>query len=232
MKNAPNSTPSLSKNEPLPGSFYLVFQLLLLPGLLTAINALLPRPLSSGELNFTFYLLNFLAVLWIFQDFLGRSAAVLRRRFFPVLQAVILGTVFYFACAWGLELFFARFAPGFHNANDASIAAMGRESRYLMTIGTVLLVPLAEECFYRGLVFRNIYSTSPVLAYIVSILVFAAIHILGFVSSYTPVHLLLAFLQYVPAGVCLAWSYQKAGTIFAPVAVHAIVNAVGIYRLR
>ena len=39
-------------------------------------------------------------------------------------------------------------------------------------------------------------------------------------------------LQYLPAGLCLAWSCIRGQTIFAPIVIHALVNAVGIYRLR
>ena len=38
----------------------------------------------------------------------------------------------------------------------------------------------------------------------------------------------MAFLQYLPAGLCLAWAYTKADTIFAPILIHAIINAVSI----
>jgi hypothetical protein len=54
------------------------------------------------------------------------------------------------------------------------------------------------------------------VAYALSILLFSAIHILGYIGRYSPLELTMAVLQYLPAGLCLAWSYTKAGTIFAP----------------
>ena len=44
--------------------------------------------------------------------------------------------------------------------------------------------------------------------------------------------MLMALLQYLPAGLCLAWSYAKSDTIFAPILIHALVNAWGIYEMR
>ena len=126
----------------------------------------------------------------------------------------------------------ALLAPDFSNANDAAISAMLGSSRFLMTVGTVVLVPLAEECLFRGLIFRTLYSSSRWAAYIVSILVFAAVHIAGFITQYSPLELLLSFLQYLPAGLCLAWAYTKADTIFAPILMHTIINAVAIIALR
>ena len=66
----------------------------------------------------------------------------------------------------------------------------------------------------------------------VSICVFSLIHIVGFIGRYSPLELVLSFLQYVPAGLCLAWSYQRSGTVFAPILIHAMVNAYGICNLR
>jgi len=118
--------------------------------------------------------------------------------------------------------------PGFANRNNDAVLAMFRESRYLMFIGTVVLVPPFEECLFRGLIFRSLYGKQHWLAYTVSILAFAAVHILGYLGMYSPLEILVAIAQYVPAGLCLAWSYAKAGNIFAPILIHATVNYITI----
>ena len=64
-RSCPNS------QETVCGFCYLAFQLLLLPTLLTMLNAQLSAPLREAELNFVFYLINFIAVLLIFHDFLA-----------------------------------------------------------------------------------------------------------------------------------------------------------------
>ena len=130
-----------------------------------------------------------------------------------------------------MEQIISWLAPGFSNANDASITTLLRGNSFLMTLGTVVLVPPVEECMYRGLIFRKLYGFNKWAAYAISIAAFALVHILGFLGSYSPLELCLAVLQYLPAGVCLAWAYVRGGTIFAPIFIHAIVNAVGIYRL-
>ena len=55
---------------------------------------------------------------------------------------------------------------------------------------------------------------------------------LGYIGTESVRTLVLCFLQYLPAGLCLAWTYTKADNIFAPIVVHAIVNAVAIGALR
>ena len=82
------------------------------------------------------------------------------------------------------------------------------------------------------LIFRNLYGKSHWAAYLVSMLAFALIHILGYAGQYTPLEIFLAVLQYLPAGLCLAWSYTKADTIFAPIAIHATVNFITLTSWR
>ena len=231
MKNK-TLTVSTTKHETIFGWLYLAFQLVALPGLLSWANEQMGHNLSEAELNFTFFVINFIAVLLIFNKYLSRSFTQALQHPSYFIQAVILGFVAYYACTWCVNKLFAWIAPGYTNANDASIAALSRGNFFLMAIGTVILVPPVEECFYRGLIFRNLYSVSRVGAYLVSMAIFSCIHIVGYIGSYSPWQLILCFLQYLPAGLCLAWSYTKSDTIFAPIVIHALVNAWAIGLLR
>ena len=229
MKNK-TLTVSTTKQETIFGWMYLAFQLIALPGILSWANETMK--LSEAERNFCFFVINFIAVLLIFNKYLSRSFTQVLQHPSYFIQAVILGFVAYYACSWGINKLFSWIAPGYTNANDASIAALSKGNFFLMAIGTVVLVPPVEECFYRGLIFRNLYGVSRLAAYLVSMAVFAFIHIIGYIQSYTPWQLILAFLQYLPAGLCLAWSYAKSDTIFSPIVIHALVNAWSIGLLR
>lgn len=219
-----------SHPETVWGFSYMAFQILLLPELLHAMNPWLK--LSTAELNFVFFFLNFLAISCIFHRFLGRSFEQVWRHPAYFCQAVILGLAAYYACFYAVNWAISLLAPEYANLNDASIASMAQGRSFLMLLGTVVLAPPVEECLYRGLIFRNLYGKSRWAAYTVSILAFALIHVLGYLGQYSPLHLSMAVLQYLPAGLCLAWAYAKADTIFAPIFIHAIVNAVSLYNLR
>ena len=93
-------------------------------------------------------------------------------------------------------------------------------------------MPVAEECLFRGIVFRGIYDRSHILAWIVSAGLFALVHVIGYFGSAAPLTLLLCFLQYIPAGICLAASYRLSGSILSPILIHAAVNFVGMMILR
>ncbi|HIT33747.1 MAG TPA: CPBP family intramembrane metalloprotease [Candidatus Faecousia intestinigallinarum] len=215
---------SLTRRELLAGWCYLGLELFVLPYLLPLANALLPSPLSLGKLNFLFFSLNFLVLAVVFRRFLQASWRYARQHGKALLSAAALGFAVYLAAAGLVALALARVAPEFSNANDVSIAAMAREDALLMGIGTVLLVPMAEEILYRAVLFGSLYARNPMGAYVVSCLVFCAIHVLGYVGAYPAGMLLLSCLQYLPAGLCLAWVYVRSGSIFAPAIIHMLVN--------
>ena len=223
---------SMSRTEKILGWLYMAFSLIALPGLLAWLNAQLADPMNEGTLSFVFYLTNFLFILGIFRRFLRDSLVAAWRDIWNFIQAVVLGYVAYWAASEAMELVMSHLLPGFSNINDAAITAMAKSNYTLMLIGVVFLVPLAEEMLYRGLIFRNLWQSSKVAAYLLSMAAFSAIHVLGYIGSEDITTLVLCFLQYLPAGLCLAWTYTKADNIFAPTLVHAIVNAMAIGALR
>ena len=228
MKKTRSFSGNLTNQETIGGFSYMIFEFLFLSQILAWINAQLSHPLNAAELNFTFYLVNFIAILLIFHDFLGRALKQATQHPAILCQAVILGLAAYYACALATNWAVRQLVPSFSNYNAQAITDMVGGNYFLMAIGTVVLVPPVEECLFRGLIFRNLYGKNRWAAYIVSIAAFAAIHILGYIGRYAPLELLMAFLQYLPAGLCLAWAYTKADTIFAPILIHAAVNAVSI----
>ena len=232
MKKSYNIGTYLSSRETISGFCYFAFQLLFLPAVLQWINGQMADPLNEAELNFVYYLVNFLSVLLIFHDFLGRSGRQVLQHPIYVGEALILGFVAYYACRQAVTWLIGLLVPSFTNYNDSAIAAMNQGNSFLVLIGTVVLVPPFEECIYRGLIFRNLYGKNHALAYILSMVVFAVIHILGYAGQYTPLELVMATLQYLPAGLCLAWTYIKAGTIFAPIVLHAAINYITLTGMR
>ena len=232
MKKSKTLYISMSRTEKILGWLYMAFSMLALPALLSWVNKQLADPIPESTLNFVFYLTNFLFIVSIFHRFLRASIVAAWRDFWNFIQAVVLGYVAYWVASEVMEFVMGYLMPGFSNVNDAAISELARTNYVLMLIGVVFLVPLSEEMLYRGLIFRGLWQDSNVAAYLVSMAAFAAIHVLGYIGSEDITRLLLCFIQYLPAGLCLAWTYTKADNIFAPVIVHAIVNAVAIGALR
>ena len=207
---------------------WLIISYLLLPTALQYGNALLPTSLSDSKLNFIYYCINFIVVFWIFRQFLKDSFREALRRPFAVLWYAALG---YLGCQALSEILMTlvyMILPIFSNVNDQSIGSMLQSDFRLMAIGTVFLVPVAEEALYRGVLFRGFYEKSPIVAYLASMVLFAAIHVVGYIGYFQPLHLLLCFVQYLPAGFCLCWCYRQTGTIITPMLMHTIVNAMSV----
>ena len=221
-----------NRTETILGSIYLIFDVFVLPLLLGLVNSLLPEPLGSARINFLYFLINFAVILPLFRKFLLQSLKDTRKVLFYALRFALLGYVGYRVLSDLLLSLIVRIYPPFFNFNDLNVALTLREDFALMAVGTVLLVPIAEETLFRGLIFRGLFDRSPLAAYLVSMVAFAAIHVVGYIGQYEPWMLLLCLVQYLPAGFCLAWAYRKSGNILAPILIHAAVNTIGILSLR
>lgn len=222
----------LTPNETVFGFIYFLLQLLAVPGILVAVSFLLPYPVSEAILNALFFAINFVVVLVLFRKFLTANFQIVRGYPWHVLRISAIGFVGYMVLNAVFSLITTLLVPDFANINDAAIMEMVQDHYGLMTVSTVLLVPVAEECFYRGLIFRNLYNRNPFLAYGVSMAVFALAHVAAYVTMVDFQTIVLCFLQYLPAGFALAWSYRRSGTIFAPVLIHMAVNQTGMLFMR
>ncbi len=231
-KKAKRLSIHLTDREQIRAIIYMLFSFFMLPWLLSELNGFLPAPMGNVWLNFLYYAINFLAIGWIFGSFFKRSLIYAGQNMGDFLIAVLIGSACYWLSSWGITRLLEIFFPAYVNLNDGSISAMAGSNFTLVFIGTVILVPLAEEALHRGLIFGCLYPKNHVAAYALSVCIFAAVHILGYVGTYSTLHLALAFLQYVPAGLCLAWVYRKSGSIFAPILLHTVNNAVGMFAQR
>ena len=106
---------------------------------------------------------------------------------------------------------------------------MSQDQFALVAVGTVILVPPAEELLFRGVLFNRIYQKHPILAWVVSVVSFSLVHLLSYIGQYSPLTFALAFLQYLPAGIAICYAYIRSGTIFAPILFHTLVNAYAMY---
>ena len=224
------SSPCPSARESIWGACYLLFQMLALPSFLYWANGQADISLSDTELNFLFYIINFVAVLLIFHNFLARSLSQLLHHPIDGLQAAILGFVAYYVCFHAMEWIIGLLRPGYTNYNDDSIAALSRGNFFLMAIGTVVLVPITEECLYRGLIFRNLYRSSQVAAYLLSMAAFAALHVLGYIGTDSAMNIFLSFIQYFPVSFALIWAMEFGGSIWASIAESVDLPDAAIIR--
>jgi hypothetical protein len=101
---------------------------------------------------------------------------------------------------------------------QAAEQALGLVEPWVAVLAIVVLAPIAEELFFRGVVF-NAYlrERGPRLAYIGSAALFAVIHLS--IVALLPIFLL---------GLALAWVYDRTGSLLAPIVMHAVVNGISV----
>lgn len=221
-----------TRRENLFGYGYLLICLFVLPGLIVTVGDLLAIPLSDSLVNIIYFFVNFICVTAIFHRFLHRSLKAALANPWRCLRYALFGTVLYFAGMMLVSFVILKLKPDFSNVNDSFVAHMAQEHTLLISLCTIFLVPVVEETLHRGLVFQQLQRKNRLLAYCVSAAVFAGIHIMGYVGRFDWLTLLLCFVQYLPAGIALAWAYEKSDTVFAPILMHITINQIGMSALR
>ena len=112
--------------------------------------------------------------------------------------------------------------PGlFKGTNQIAIAETGsllQTFLYItvLAIAVVIVAPIAEEVFFRGLIYRAIGGMySPLWGMIISGLLFGLFHFnLGVLVPFSLI------------GILLAWGFQSSGSLFVPMMVHFVINSI------
>ena len=227
MKQLP-VTPT--KKESICAIVYMLLEFLVLPTVISLLNSMLPNPLNAARLNLAFFALNYVVVGLILRKFIGKS--LIESQPGLLLGSAALGMLAYWAMNLAVGSVILLINPEFANVNDAAITDMAQSDLLFSILGTVVLVPPCEELLFRGVVFGGLYNRRPVMAYVLSTVCFAAIHVIGYIGLFSWDILALCFLQYLPAGICLAWSYTRSGSILTPILIHTLVNAIGVAIMR
>lgn len=220
---------SLNRTEFQRGLGLLLFVQLILPELLILLASVFHIGLTTAEFNFLYFVINYISCVILFRKFLWAELEVALSKSFRIILSVAYCYAIYYVLSTALSYLIYWIAPGFVNLNDSNIGSMSQNQFALIAVGTVILVPTAEELLFRGVLFNGLYQKYPVWAWIVSILGFSLVHIIGYIGQYSPLTFFLAFLQYIPAGVALCFGYVHSGTIFAPILFHTFINVLAMH---
>ena len=219
-------TPNLTKTDWVQGMVIAACSLLLLPQLL---SFLLAGRINDAQLNLLTYFASAGLIVFFWSHFLRQN---LRIALYLPLRTIYISCLGYLgntAITTLINTIMVMVFQDFTNLNDATVTAMLLEDTRLIVVTVVILAPIVEECFYRGLLFRGIYDRNPAIAWVCSVGLFAASHVVGYLGIYTPLELLLSFVQYLTPGIILCITYQRTGTIMGPMLTHALINAMAIY---
>lgn len=213
----------------------LIYWVLMVTGLAYWPPRLLARALyqttETGKgflaLNLLIYLMHVLVLSVLLRRFWREQASRFRKRGVRILTDLGLTFALYYGATLVLNLLLGMLLPllpDYNNENQAAVNALFEMSTGWSLLLACILAPLAEEAVYRGLLFRTLHPRSRILAYAVSMLLFAGAHVWSHALNQSLAVTAVNLLIYLVPGFCLAWIYERSGSIFASVLLHSIIN--------
>lgn len=222
----------MTAGEQIAGVVFFVIYLLVLPlvtgPLFRLAGQLLGTTIRPALQNLIYYYVLFVAAVLIFHGFLGRTCRHLVENFVGTARYLGAGLVAFYGLN---ELLYRLFQLLFHmgvNLNGETISAQVADAPKTTWLILILLGPFVEEVLFRGLVFGNLRRKSAALGYTVSALLFALSHAWAFFLVQQDLSALVLLIEYLAPGLVLAWVYDKTGTLWTPIALHAAANALAV----
>ena len=189
---------------------------------------LLDASISPSLQNAIYYYTLFAVTLIIFHSFLGRTTRNFADNLGNACKSILVGLI----ALYGLnELVYrlTRMLVNNHtNLNDTTISAQIHDAPRVTLLIVIFLAPFVEEVLFRGLVFGNLKSKSRTVAYVVSCLLFALLHVWQFAVVRQDITYFLLMVQYLVPGLVLAWAYDHTGTLWSSILLHAAANALHV----
>jgi len=82
----------------------------------------------------------------------------------------------------------------------------------------ILLVPVLEELLFRGIIYQSLRTkVKPLFAIPISAFLFAAVHME-----------LSALLPIFVAGCIMAYTFERAKSLYVPIAIHCLNNTIAL----
>lgn len=225
----------MSAGEKIAGTVLFVIYLAVLPfaagPLFRLMGGLLGVTISQGLQNILYYYILFAVTVIVFHGFLMRTSRSFADNLGGACKYIAVGLV----ALYGLNELAYRLtrllAPTQTNLNDTTISAQIEDAPHMTLLIVVFLAPFVEEVLFRGLVFGNLRRKSAAVGYIVSCLLFALLHVWQFAVVNRDVTYFLLMLQYLVPGLVLSWVYDRTGTLWTSIGLHAAANALAAWTM-
>ncbi len=224
---------NLTDFEKLAGVILLIIYLIILPffggQINNGINTLLGLSLSRTLFNTICFYILFAVVVLVFHSLIGKSTAAFIKGMDRNFRTLGTALVFFY----GLNEILYRISHllwnNGTNLNDAALINDLSAAPPLTALALVFFIPVIEEILFRGLVFGWLREHSRTAAYVISCLLFAILHAWQFAQFHVDLYQLLLLVQYIVPGFILTWAYDRSGSLWTSIGVHAAVNALAVW---
>lgn len=224
----------MTKRERIGAWVYLPIHVAVFPVLLSLLMALWPDGnLSETSLNIFYYAFGAAFMLLFLWKYFRRGFDVPAEHPLGVIFTLVLSYMVAVMLSWAVQLIALAFGVDLASPpNNDTVMDMAGQGFNAVFAMSVFLAPIVEEPLFRGAVFGSIYKRNRYAAYAVSTLLFSLYHVWQYAVVYGDVTYLVYMLNYVPASVALAFAYERSGSIWVPMALHAAINAASMLLLR
>ena len=221
--------PQLTREEQTRGYvffalFFLVFPVLKM-GVEWAFDHLFGLYLSEAISAAVYYYIMAVLTMVVFWSFLKNAGRILTDFLPENLFALITG----FAGGQLLKLLMGFLPWPLEDPNPVSWAEQYAYSPAATVLIVVILIPVVEEVLFRGLLFGALRKRSRTAAWLASAVLFAVYSVWTFAVAYGDVRYLILALQYLPMSLALTWCYDRGGSIWSPILLHAIFHAIVLF---
>ena len=220
--------PQLTQAEMGRGWVFFALYVLLFPWVMGWVQRSFHGELPVAEANVVYYLLSATLVFLVFWTFLKHG--------FHLLLDWLPENLFAFGtglAGWAVLSFLVGLIPlPVKNPNLLSYPEQYALAPLATVVILVVLMPVVEEPLFRGLLFGTSRRYSRILGYVLSTLVYALYCVWQFVYTYGTIDFryLLLIVEYLPMSLALTWCYNNGGSIWSPIALHVVINAVTLVR--
>lgn len=212
--------------EKAAAAFYLPVHVFIFPVLIHAYAYATGYAMSEVTANTIYYGAGIIFVFVFMWKFLRKSFDVMLDDIGRSASSLGLAVIFDLSFSYMAAFLVLAIMGDLDNPNSESIDAIANINFNAMFGIAVFMAPIVEEILFRGLIFGSLRRRSRILAYVVCTLVFSLYHVWQFAAVSLDATYLVYALQYVPVTIALCWCYERSGSIWVPIFMHMLRNAI------
>ena len=182
---------------------------------------------SDAASNVMYYLLSDVLVFLVFWSFLQNGLNILLDYLPENLFAFVTGL----AGTLVLRLVTGLFPYPVENPILEQWPIQYAHSPWACIAVVVILMPIVEEVLFRGLLFGSVRKHSRAVAWGASVVLYMVYNVWTFAFAFGDMSYLALALQYLPMAVGLTWCYDRGGSVWSPIALHVVLNAITLFTV-
>ena len=227
------ASPWLTDFERIAGGVFFLLYLIVFPLLMgwifRGVELLLGISLSQSEENALYYYVAFVLTILIFYNCIGKTTHRVFSGLGHTLAAAGVGIVAFYGLNELLYRLTSVALGNQLNLNDITISAQIHDAPRPTLLIVIFIAPFVEEVLFRGYVFGMLRGHSRILAWGVSCVLFAFLHVWQLAAGSWSLWTVVLLVQYLVPGLVLCWSYDRCGNLWAPILTHMAVNALYVW---